>query len=103
MRKIEFTKSDYITENEVFNFLYDIKNLHNRCYIHRPYKGCLYIVFEADIELNDIIQSFASYCYHIGKIHPNVDIEHREYIRGQFITNRDYMITFTSNTEFMLD
>lgn len=95
-------KKKNITEIEVLNFFLNISfnTMYNRCYIHKACNNCYYLQFENDIQLDVLIGYFKAYCKQINKDWDNISIEHREFVRGHLITNTDYVLCFSLDSEF---
>ena len=82
-----------ITQLEVIKFFWN-NLLYNRCYIHQLCNNCLYLQFENDIEYDYLVGRFQQFCKDNMLGYTNIFIEHREFVRGHFRTNKDYQIWF---------
>ena len=88
-----------VTQLEVIKFFWDNSIFHNRCYIHQPCDNCLYLHFENDIDLEYLTNRFKQFCKDNMLGYTNIFIEHREFVRGHFMTNKDYQIWFPISTK----
>ena len=88
-----------ITQLEVIKFFWDNSIFYNRCYLTMISNCCLYIHFENDIDLEYLTNRFKQFCKDNMLGYTNIFIEHREFVRGHFRTNKDYQIWFPISTK----
>ena len=88
-----------ITQLEVIKFFWDNSIFYNRCYLTMISNCCLYLHFENDIDLEYLTNRFKQFCKDNMLGYTNIFIEHREFVRGQFRTNKDYQIWFPISTK----
>lgn len=88
-----------ITQLEVIKFFWDNSIFYNRCYLTMISNCCLYLHFENDIDLEYLTNRFKQFCKDNMLGYTNIFIEHREFVRGHFRTNKDYQIWFPISTE----